>query len=44
VYGLEKSKAMAEEERLSAHLALVGLDDRAGRLKELADLIVTRSA
>jgi geranylgeranyl diphosphate synthase type II len=44
VYGVEKSKAMAEEERRAAHVALQGMDDRAGRLKELADLIVTRSA
>ena len=44
VYGLEKSRAMAEEERLAAHAALHDLGDRAGRLKELADLIVTRSA
>jgi geranylgeranyl diphosphate synthase type II len=44
VYGLEKSRAMAEEERLAAHMALRPLGDRAGRLKELADLIVRRSA
>jgi geranylgeranyl diphosphate synthase type II len=44
VYGLEKSRAMAEEERLAAHLALREMDNRAGRLKDLADLIVTRSA
>jgi geranylgeranyl diphosphate synthase, type II len=44
VYGLEKSRAMAEEERLAAHRALDAIDGRAGRLKELADLIVSRSA
>ena len=44
VYGLEKSRAMAEEERQAAHHALHSLDGRAGRLKELADLIVSRSA
>jgi geranylgeranyl diphosphate synthase type II len=44
VYGLEKSRAMAEEERLAAHQALRPMDERAGRLKELADLIVRRSA
>jgi geranylgeranyl diphosphate synthase type II len=44
VYGLETSRAMAEQERLAAHVALNLLDDRAVRLKELADLIVTRSA
>ncbi len=44
VYGLEKSRAMAEEERFAAHRALDAIDGRAGRLKELADLIVSRSA
>lgn len=44
VYGLETSRAMAEEERIAAHVALHTLDDRADRLKQLADLIVTRSA
>ena len=44
VYGMEKSRAMAEEERLAAHRALHSIDGRAGRLKELADLIVSRSA
>jgi geranylgeranyl diphosphate synthase type II len=44
VYGLERSRHMAEQERLSAHLALAGFDDRAERLKQLADLIVRRSA
>jgi geranylgeranyl diphosphate synthase, type II len=44
VYGLEKSRAMAEEERLAAHQALHAIDGRAGRLKELADLIVSRRA
>ncbi len=44
VYGLEKSRAMAEKERLAAHVAVDVLGERGGRLKELADLIVRRSA
>jgi geranylgeranyl diphosphate synthase, type II len=44
VYGIERSRAMAEEERLAAHLALQPFDERASRLKELADLVVRRSA
>ncbi len=44
VYGLELSREMAESERLAAHLALQPFDDRAERLKQLADLIVHRSA
>lgn len=44
VYGIERSIAMAEQERLSAHLALGPLDDRATRLRELADFIVRRKA
>jgi len=42
VYGIERSREMAEEERLAAHLALQPFDDRAQRLRELADLIVRR--
>ncbi|MGH9613697.1 MAG: polyprenyl synthetase family protein [Bryobacteraceae bacterium] len=44
VYGLQVSREMAEQERLQAHLALRQFDDRANRLRELADLIVRRSA
>jgi geranylgeranyl diphosphate synthase type II len=44
VYGLERSRAMAEEERLAAHLALRPFDERAERLRELADFIVHRRA
>jgi geranylgeranyl diphosphate synthase type II len=44
VYGLERSREMAEEERRAAHLALACFDDRAERLKQLADLIVRRNA
>jgi geranylgeranyl diphosphate synthase type II len=42
VYGLERSRQMAEQERLAAHLALRPLNDRAQRLRQLADLIVQR--
>ena len=44
VYGLERSRAMAEQERLSAHLALQPFGERAARLLQLADLIVQRTA
>jgi len=44
VYGLPRSRAMAEEERLAAHVALQPFDERADRLRELADLIVRRKA
>jgi geranylgeranyl diphosphate synthase type II len=44
VYGLQRSRDMAEEERLAAHLALRPFDDRAQRLRELADFIVHRRA
>ncbi|MGP0071525.1 MAG: polyprenyl synthetase family protein [Bryobacteraceae bacterium] len=44
VYGLERSRAMAEEERLAAHLALQPFDERAERLREIADFIVHRRA
>ena len=44
VYGLEKSRQMAEQERLRAHAALEIFGARAGRLHELADLIVHRKA
>jgi geranylgeranyl diphosphate synthase type II len=44
VYGLEESHRMAEQERLGAHAALDIFGDRAGRLRELADLIVQRTA
>jgi geranylgeranyl diphosphate synthase, type II len=44
VYGLERSREMAEEERLAAHLALRPFDERAERLRELADFIVYRRA
>jgi geranylgeranyl diphosphate synthase type II len=44
VYGIERSREMAEQERLEAHLSLQPFDDRAQRLRELADLVVQRSA
>jgi geranylgeranyl diphosphate synthase type II len=44
VYGLERSHEMAEEQRLAAHTALRAFDERAERLRELADLIVRRTA
>jgi geranylgeranyl diphosphate synthase, type II len=50
VYGLERSREMAEEERLAAHRALRPLEkgakgaERAERLRELADFIVHRRA
>jgi geranylgeranyl diphosphate synthase type II len=42
VYGMERSRDMAEEERIAAHLALRSFDERAERLRELADFIVQR--
>ena len=44
VYGIERSHAMAEEQRLLALSALKPLDERAQRLREIADLIVHRKA
>jgi geranylgeranyl diphosphate synthase type II len=44
VYGIQRSREMAEEERLAAHIALQSFDDRAQRLRELADLVVRRQA
>ena len=44
VYGLDESRRMAEQERRRAHEALLGLGDSAQRLRELADLIVERTA
>jgi geranylgeranyl diphosphate synthase type II len=42
VYGLERSRQMAEDERLAAHAALRTFDDRADRLRQIADFIVQR--
>jgi geranylgeranyl diphosphate synthase type II len=44
VYGIDRSREMAEQERAEAHLALKMFDERAERLRELADLIVRRNA
>ncbi|MBI4904554.1 MAG: polyprenyl synthetase family protein [Acidobacteria bacterium] len=44
VYGLERSKEMAEEELSNAHGALEMFADRAARLHDLANLIVRRNA
>ena len=42
VYGLEESRRMAEQERLAADTALRILDERAERLRQIADFIVQR--
>ena len=44
VYGLERSRVMAEQERVRAHQALAVFNNRGARLVELADLIVQRTA
>jgi geranylgeranyl diphosphate synthase type II len=44
VYGLEKSKQMAEAERLAAHHALAGFGEAANWLRGIADLIVNRNS
>jgi geranylgeranyl diphosphate synthase, type II len=44
VYGLERSREMADEERLAAHAALRIFDDRADRLRQIADFVVQRKA
>ena len=44
VYGLTRSREMAEEQRLAAHVALRNFDDRAERLRQIADFIVHRKA
>lgn len=44
VYGLARSREMAESERVAAHAALRLFDDRADRLRQIADFIVQRKA
>ena len=44
ILGLDASRALAEKLRNDAHLALAPFGDKAGRLRELADLIVQRKA
>ena len=42
VYGLGRSREMAEQERLQAHAALRMFGDRAERLRQIADFVVER--
>ncbi|MFN0102733.1 MAG: polyprenyl synthetase family protein [Bryobacteraceae bacterium] len=44
VYGLDRSKAMAERERIAAHQALEPFGEAGHPLRELADFIVKRKA
>jgi farnesyl diphosphate synthase len=44
ILGLEPSRALAAKLRDDAHTALIPFGDKAGRLRELADLIVQRKA
>lgn len=44
VYGLERSREMAESECRAAHVALRPFDDRADRLRQIADFVVKRKA
>jgi len=44
VYGLERSRQMAESERLQAHAALGIFNGRADRLRQIADFVVHRKA
>jgi geranylgeranyl diphosphate synthase, type II len=44
VYGLERSRHMAEQERVGAHKAVEMFGPRAQRLREIADMIVSRKA
>lgn len=44
VYGLERSRQMAEDECEAAHAALAVFGDRATRLRQIADFIVKRKA
>ena len=44
VYGVERSHAMAEAEGRAAHAALERFGSRAARLRDIADLVVTRKA
>jgi geranylgeranyl pyrophosphate synthase len=43
VYGIARSREMAEQERVEAHRALDPFGDRALRLREIADYIVRRN-
>ena len=44
VYGLQRSREMAEQQRQQARGAVEAFGDRSGRLCELADLIVNRKS
>ncbi|HUS08008.1 MAG TPA: farnesyl diphosphate synthase [Bryobacteraceae bacterium] len=44
VYGLEDSRRMAEEQRLRAYSSLETFGSRADRLRQIADLIISRKA
>ncbi|MES2318083.1 MAG: farnesyl diphosphate synthase [Pseudomonadota bacterium] len=44
ILGLEQSRELAEKLRCDAHEALAPFGDKAGRLRQLADLIVQRKA
>jgi geranylgeranyl diphosphate synthase, type II len=44
VYGLERSREMAEQQRVEAHKAVEMFGARAQRLREIADMIVSRKA
>lgn len=44
VYGLERSREMAEEQRLAAHNSLRPFGERAERLRQIGDFIVQRKA
>ena len=44
ILGLEPSRVLAEQLRCEAHAALAPFGDKAGRLRQLADLIVQRKA
>lgn len=44
VYGLDRSRQMAEQERLAAHSLLAIFGGRAERLRQIADFIVQRKA
>jgi geranylgeranyl diphosphate synthase, type II len=43
VYGLKRSREMAEQERTAAHRALDAFGERASRLREIADFVVLRT-
>jgi geranylgeranyl diphosphate synthase, type II len=44
VYGLDRSRQMAEEQRIQAHRAVESFGERAHWLREIADLIVRRNS